>query len=335
MRVFQVSPGVFEDTLSTLGTIHAAKEIKLAFEKSGTIRAMQFEEGQAVPSGYLLAHLDAREDQLGLLHSQAKLQVEETSLERTRKKFENHQNLLEAGSILQSRLDEVELEVKEAQQRVEAAKIQVDYSKAALAKTHLIAPSAGTIAVKNSEAGETVTPNTLVATLVDLTQVVCEVDITEQEYYRVRVGAPCILHTDALMAYFFKGNVASIPPVLTGKSRSIRIRIKVNDAGNLLLPGMIVHVKILLYKKEGALTVPSDAIHFVQGKPFVFVVDAATKNAQLRAVTLAYQGQETVEISEGLQSSDQVILGQSFSQDQVPVEVVETQIPAFAAAAGK
>ncbi len=335
MRVYQVALVAFEDSLSTLGTIHAGKEIKLGFEKSGTIKTINFEEGQSVHAGYLLAVLDPKEDQLGLLHSLAKLRVEETAHERAKKKFENHQKLLESGSILPSRLDEVELEVKEAAQRVEAAKIQIRYSRAALAKTQLKAPLDGTIAVKNAEAGETVTANTLVATLVDLREVYCEVEITEAEYYRVRVAAPCILNTDALPGYFFKGSVKSVPPVLTGRSRSVRVRIKVMEASNLLLPGMLVHAKILLYKKEAALTIPTESLRWIAGKPFVFVVDVNGQAARLQPVKVAYQGQEMAEIAEGIVAGSQVIVGQSFTEDQVAVEVVETQIPSLPAALAK
>ncbi len=330
VRVFQVSACLFEDSLSTLGTIHAGKEIKMGFEKSGTIEAMDFEEGQFVKAKTLLARLDPREEQLGLLHSQAKLRVEETALDRAKKKLENHRKLLESGSILQSRLEEVELEVKEAELRVEAAKIQIRYSESSLAKTRLVAPVDATVAVKNAEAGETVTANTLVATLVDLHAIDCEVEITEQEYYRVRVGGPCVLFTDALPGYFFKGSVRSVPPVLTGKSRSIRIRIKVEEPGNFLLPGMLVHVKILLYRKEDALAVPVESLRWIGGKPHVFLVDRKSQLAVLRPVKVGYQGQEMAEIVQGLKQGDQVIVGQSFTEDQMPVEVVETQLPTLA-----
>ena len=329
VRVFQVTPSLFEDTLTTLGTIHAQKEIKLGFETSGTIKAIHVQEGQNVAVGTLLAELDPKEHELAVLYSRAKVRVEETALARIRKKFENHQKLLESGSILQSRLDEVELEVKEAQLSLEAAKIQTQYSEANLAKTRLTCPVDGTIAVKHAEVGETVTSNTLVATLVDLRNIVCEVDITEQEYYRVRVEAPCILNTDALVGYFFKGTIQSVPPVLTGKSRSIRIRIKVLEASNLLLPGMLVHVKILLYQKDKALVIPSESLRWIHGKPFVFVVEPTSQMAVLRPITIAYNGLEMAEIGEGLKSGDLVIVGQTFTEDQMPVEVIETQVPAL------
>ena len=81
VKVYKTKEMSFKDTLPAMGTIKGFKEVELKFETSGVLESFNFEEGERIQEGDIIANLNQRDALL-------KLKYAELELEKARKLFE-------------------------------------------------------------------------------------------------------------------------------------------------------------------------------------------------------------------------------------------------------
>jgi len=100
------------------------------------------------------------------------------------------------------------------------------------------------------------------------------------------------------------GRLASISPVIEGRSRNFKVRAEIpnDDPSRLFLPGMFVRAAISVYDADNALIVPRTAVR----DDTVYVLDK--KNvAKARPVSIGYRSYDHVEVTGGLQAGDRIV----------------------------
>jgi RND family efflux transporter MFP subunit len=143
------------------------------------------------------------------------------------------------------------------------------------------------------------------------------------------MNLPCEITLDAYPGDNFRGRISEISPVIDTASRTMMIRVNVDNPDDKLKAGMFANVKIITEEKENAITVPENAVIQRGNENFVYTVqadtdDSSVKTAKKTPVGLGLNIDNMVEITEGLKAGDEVIVrGQTTLADGSRVNVIQ------------
>ncbi|MFH0838639.1 MAG: efflux RND transporter periplasmic adaptor subunit [Candidatus Omnitrophota bacterium] len=340
VRVFKVAKQDFVDYFPSMGTAKGAAEVNLKFEATGAIEALNYKEGDVIKRGDVIATLNQRDAQLNIEYNKSKLKTAQAETQAVKKRLEVYQKLYEAGSIIKAKLDEITQEFEVAKSKVETAKLEVEHAENELEKQSLFAPIDGVLTAKDVEIGELANANTKVGTLSDLSVMYIEIGLTESDIEKIKVGQTAKLNFDTYPNQEFNGVIDNIFPQIEGKSRTLTVKIKVDNKDLLIKPGMFSRVAIKIFEKKDALLIPVGALRGKEGKYFLFLAKqegAAPQQedkkeepgkyvALQREVKPEYRTIESAVIKEGLSEGDLVVTeSQGELKDKSPCEVLEIQ----------
>lgn len=326
IKAFSVAQFDFKDYLNALGTLKGGLEFKLSFEIPGIVDSINYREGEKYQKGALLMSLKQDDILLRLRRSEAKMNRAEISVEMQKNKFQEHEKLFKIGAIPQSTLEKVRLELQAAEFEHEETSLQVRADEIILEKSNLYAPSDGMIGELNVEVGEAVTSNTLLGTHILTEYVNAEFGVIERDVSRIAPLQEALIYVDAYPGKVFKGKVENVSPIVTGTSRTASAEVKIDNTEGLLLPGMFARIKILLYEKDNAIVIPSEAVVETSGKQAVFVVDTGTNKVHLREIIVDYMQSDYTVVAQGLSANELIaITSLDELQPGQRVDVIEKQ----------
>jgi membrane fusion protein, copper/silver efflux system len=102
------------------------------------------------------------------------------------------------------------------------------------------APTGGVVVHKNKNTGDYVNIGDRVYTIADLTRVWIKLDAYESDLSWVRYGQTVNFETESYPGVPFEGQVVFVDPVLTGGTRTVKVRLNVDNQDGRLKPGMFV-----------------------------------------------------------------------------------------------
>ncbi|MFH0913515.1 MAG: efflux RND transporter periplasmic adaptor subunit [Candidatus Omnitrophota bacterium] len=319
VRTLRAKSTDFQDILPVMGTVKGKTETELKFEVNGTIKNINFREGEHIEKGECIACLDPKDMLLRVAYSKNKLNAARAAYNSILKKLEVHKKLYEAGAILKSKFEEVELECESAKFQVETTKNELDLVDNELSKTCLYASRNGVMGPRKKEEGEFVTPQDKMSSLLEIYEIFVEVGVVERDINKLKLGQKAKIYVDAHPTVIFEGSVDSIFPIVEGKSRTLTVKIKVPNPESILFPGMFARAEILIVALKDAFVVPVTCLATGgRGMNLVPVIpkeslqtgedETQTGTLQLRKVTVGYMTSDYVQIKEGLKDGDLVVL---------------------------
>jgi membrane fusion protein, heavy metal efflux system len=169
-------------------------------------------------------------------------------------------------------------------------------------------PIAGTVVEKLITPGELLTAGTTPCfTVADLSRVWVMTQIFGSDLASVSVGDSAEIET-GIATNSFPGTVDNISALVDPNTRSVMVRVVVENPGDFLKKQMYVRVKIQAHQESTGLLVPVSAIlRDDVNLPFVYVVQPDGSFAR-RHVTLGYRTGDQYDIPDGLQVGDQIIV---------------------------
>jgi membrane fusion protein, heavy metal efflux system len=173
------------------------------------------------------------------------------------------------------------------------------------------APFSGEIVERTAVRGALVEAGKSLFTIADRSVMWAMLNIPESALARVKVGQTVELRVESLAGQTFSGKLTWIGAEVDEKSRMARARAEVANPDGLLKARMFAQARILTRSAEGALLLPSSAIQRIEGKSFVFV-KLADDLFDARVVRLGARSDGKVEISEGLQPQELVVVDHGF-----------------------
>jgi membrane fusion protein, copper/silver efflux system len=138
-------------------------------------------------------------------------------------------------------------------------------------------------------------------------------DIYEQEAGLMAPEESVAIKAPAFPTRTFKGKVKTVDPVLNEKSRTLRIRIEVEDPERFLRSGMSVDVEIQVPFGK-LVAVPIDAVLNTGEMQLVFV-DQGDGHLEPRRITLGDEANEHYEVLAGLKAGEKVVTSANFLID--------------------
>jgi HlyD family secretion protein len=201
--------------------------------------------------------------------------------------------------------------------QVDQAKGQVAYAETNLNNTIIRAPVAGTILERNVEKGEFVTTGFVgdkgakgyVVSLADLNDLEVELDISQNDFAKLRMGQKGTVNTDAYPDRKYEGFIKEVAPEANRQKATVQVKVKVAKPDEYLRPEMNASVAFLADEKPTGLT---------EAKPAVFVPATAIRDnsvfvmlegrALKRRVKPGPAGSQGVRIEEGLNGGEDIVI---------------------------
>ena len=293
-----------------------------------------------------LAAVESAEANLSAAQANANLAREnmvkaEKDYQRTKELFERN---LESQSVLDAVYAAAEVEKARRQSaldQVEQARAALRQARDALAKTTIYAPMSGTVSRLNKEVGEIALGSQFQADVIleisNLEGMEVLVDIDENDIVSVSIGDEAEIEVDALPDVKLKGRVTEIANSAkssgqgtTDEKTEFEVKVAVTEPVAELRPGMTASAEIVTKVCDDCLSVPiqSVAVRTLDqlgasaegdGGEVRFTPDSegfieivwvvADGRARARQVTTGIQSATHIEIVEGLEDDDQVVIG--------------------------
>lgn len=229
------------------------RDVQLGFRVSGRIAAVNFEEGDRVCVGDVVAVLDKQpfEDEVDLYTAQ--LEQARVARRKVEMPYQRRARLTKIGAISTEETDDAEAARDEAVAQVKSAQARLQLSLTNLRDTQIISPSNGMILTRVREPGAVVAAGELVYSLALDTPIWVRTYINEPRLGLIYPGQKARVFTDS--GHEYTGQIGFISPqaeftpktVETAQLRTdlvYRLRIIIDSPDKYLRQGMPVTVRI-------------------------------------------------------------------------------------------
>jgi len=209
-------------------------------------------------------------------------------------------------------------EIRAAEAQVQQMKAALDYAETQLASTEIKAPVSGTVLQRIVERGEMVTPSafgesgarTSVADLADLNDLQIELDISQSDFARLKMGQRAEIIPEAFPNLKYTGFIAEIAPEANRAKATVQVKVKVENPDEQLRPEMNARVNFLADTAPGEngssnrVVVPKTAVIHKDGSDFVFVIKG--NRVEQRVVRTGEEAGDSYYVLEGLSGGESV-----------------------------
>ncbi len=281
----------FVERIEAVGTAVANEQVTLTAPVTERIERLNFDDGSFVQRGQVIAVLAQGQEAAQLTEAQARAREASQQLERI-------QTLKERGFATAASLDQ-------QQAAASAARAQAAQVRASIGDRVVRAPFAGWVSLRNISAGAVVNAGTEIATISELSHIKLDFPVPETALAALRPGLTIDAHSAAYPDQPFRGQIATIDPVVDPNSRSVTVRARLPNPDRKLKPGMLLTVAIETAPRL-SLSVPELAVIGEGDTRYVYVVDK-TNQAKRVEVRTGLRSEGRIEILEGLSPGQQVV----------------------------
>ena len=301
--------------LQATGYITARRQATVSTQLTGTLTEVLIEEGDRVEKGQVLARLEdgavratLNVARANLASTQAQVAQAEAQLAQAAADARRQDELSASGMTTKQGAEQARTALASATAMLEARRRESDAARAQVAQaqvnfdyTTVRAPFAGVITVKAAQVGEIVSPlsagggftRTGVGTIVDMSSLEVDVDVSEAYIGQVKPGMPVEAVLDAYPDWRVPAHVIAIVPSADRGKATVKVRVGFEQKDARMVPDMGVRVSFLSAKPaagaDGApppapkgVLVPPQALLQRDGGTVVFVV--ADGRVQQRSV---------------------------------------------------
>ena len=324
VRVAAVRPSGDLMKVTLPATTTAFEAASIFARTSGYIEKRYVDIGDRVKKGDLLAEITAPEldqqiaqAQATLAQNQAALQQAQASRELADVTNARDSNLVKQGWLTAQQGDNDRLTLRAqqaavgvAQSNITAQEAQIRVLQQEKAYQRVVAPFDGVITQRNVDNGSLVQAgSTFMFTLMHSNVIRTQVFVPQDEAFGVAPGVDADIRVPEIPGRTFPGKVTRIASALQPGSRTLLTEIDVPNPDGALSPGIYCTVELSIPRKTPSATISSDALVFDQNGLHVAVVRNGI--VHLQHVSIARDFGTTVEVREGLQPGDQVVLNPS------------------------
>jgi RND family efflux transporter MFP subunit len=327
------SPGA---VLNASGYVTARRRATVSSKVTGKVVEVLIEEGQAVRKGQVLARLDDSQIKAALAVARAQLEASRRGAAEDEARLKEAQltqgrlnELVKQGVVGRAEVDSATANVESLKARIELARQQVEVAQSQVRAretdlTDMVvrAPFDGVAISKDAQPGEMISPvsagggftRTGIGTIVDMSSLEIEVDVSESYINRVRPDQPVEAVLDAYPEWRIPAHVITTVPSADRQKATVRVRIAFEQLDPRILPDMGVKVSFLSDRGteptdapvRPLLFVPKTAVRTADGQSVVFVVRG--DRVERRAVKLGREDGDQVEVISGVTAGDRVVV---------------------------
>ena len=347
VEVARVTTRQLQRIVDSVGTLFPDDEVIVSAEIEGRVDKVNFDLGDIVRLGDVLAHISDEEQRYLLQQNEAQMRqsmerlglknekdrvtdINDTpetrraaaDLRAAEQRYKRIRNLVDQKIGAQADLDQASAQYQAMQasfdatlnqtrnliQEVERFKAVVELQRKKLRDTTVRAPFAGSVKERQVTTGQYVRPNTPLFTLVSINPLRLRLEVPERLAPWTKVGQMADVSVEAFENRTFRGRVSRISPTVDQTKRTFVTEVQIANPDSLLKPGSYARAKLATEKVDEVKIVPARAVLYVLGSNKAFVVNQDVIEA--REVKVGDRVGQQLEILEGLQEGETVAITQ-------------------------
>ena len=252
--------------------------------------------GQEVKKGQLLATIYSPE----LFAAQQELITASSSKESRPALYKAVRNKLKLWKISESQIDQIEA----------SRKVKQNFP--------IYATVSGTVLVKLVEQGDYVKQGQTLLKITNLNMVWALFDVYENQVELFKKGQDITVTSAAYPNKEFKMKVDFIDPTLNSVTRTVKLRVILNNKKREFKTGMFVEgtIENTISDKEQGLMIPSSAILWTGERSVVYLKTNPDEPIfEMKEITIGKQLGEQYEVIDGLERGDEIVTNGTFTVD--------------------
>lgn len=288
------------------GPLVAPRTATVRAKAEGTLLSLTVGEGSRVRAGQLLGTQDGASLASRLAERHALLESARAGVAQAERTHASNQRLADQQFISPIALDQSRLALDAARAQARAAAAQLDTMRLASRDTQIVAPIAGVVAKRHVVAGEKLSAEQPVLTVVDLGRLELAGAVGTHEVSQLAAGMAVKVMVEGVPEPRV-GKLARIAPAAEPGTRSIGVTIELDNPKETLRAGQYALASVQLSDPTRRMTLPSTAVGNTAGQDHVWVIEAGA--LARRAVTLGRRDprEGRVEVLQGVESASQVL----------------------------
>ena len=315
VAVAKAASGDMPVTLNALGTVTPLATVTVRPQVSGAIVKFDFQEGQMVKTGQVLAEIDPRQYQAAVEQAVGTLNKDKAALANAITDEKRYQMLTQQNAISQQTYATARATalqdaatVKSDEGTVQQAQLNLSYAK-------ITSPVDGRVGIRQVDIGNlmqagqtngivTVTQINPISVLFSLPE-----DDIDQIMTQMNSGATLTaLAFDRTGAnQIAQGKLTAVDSNIDTTTGTVKLRAMFDNTDNALFPNQFVNIRLLVNTLHNQTLVPVAAIQRGAQGSFVYVV-SPDKTVSMRTVTTGVSSTTMTTITSGLKPGDTVVV---------------------------
>ncbi|NYT82388.1 MdtA/MuxA family multidrug efflux RND transporter periplasmic adaptor subunit [Alcaligenaceae bacterium] len=342
VKVAVVEQGKIDYTLKAIGTVTAFNTVTVRSRVDGELLKLEFQDGQKVEKGDVLARIDPRNYRIQLDQALGQQKQNEAQLKNAQKDLQRYQLLYKQNSIARQQVDAQEALVQQLIGARTSDQAAVDNARLQLEYTDIVAPISGRLGLRRVDEGNIVNASSTDGLVViTQTQPVSVLFTLPQAQLADVLAQLRTGNTLAVELYdrddirkLADGELMSLDNQIDVATGTVKMKARFANEDESLFPNQFVNVRLRVETRQ-ALVLPTQAIQQGSIGPFVYLIDEQNKS-RIQAISTGRVDGRRVEILSGLSAGQRVVTeGTDRLRDGAAVEITEpgTDKPVAAAAA--
>lgn len=287
--------------VSYTATVEPFKTNNISASSANRIKSILVDVGSTVAAGQTVAVLDA-----------VYIDQQEIRIANMKREYDRAVELLNIGGGTQQSVDQLKTEYDAAVRSLKNMKENVK----------LISPISGVVTARNYDPGD-MTGQLPILTVEQQNPVKVMVNISEQDYTKVKKGMKVKVTLDVYGDEEFEGTVYLVHPTIDSSTRTFTVEVTLPNSSNRIRTGMFARVEFN-YGTMRHVVVPDRAVVKQSGSGNKYVYVYKDGKVSYNRVELGQRLGTRYELLSGVENnSDVVITGQTRLADGARVEIMK------------
>jgi len=301
--------------IDALGTVTPTRSVTVISQVDGILGSVEFQEGQQVHKGQVIARIDDRALKAQLQVAKGTLMHDQALLANAVRDLARYRELIKVGSTTQQTLDTQASLVQQLQGTVASDQGSVQNLEVQLSYCTITSPVDGVVGLRQVDPGNyvTTTSSTGIAVITQMTPATVVFAVPEDDLGAINQamakGAVTVLAYDRnkhnLLA---TGSLLALDNQVDTSTGTIKVKAQFDDAGKALFPNQFVNARLKADTLSQISVVPTRAIQHGSKGDFVFVVVDPGNKVSLRNIrTGPATGDVSAVLDNGVKAGEQVV----------------------------
>lgn len=317
VEIQTAGPAIIKSTLKLPGEIvfNPDRIVQVVPRLAGVVAAVNFEPGQVVQKGDVLAVIESQ--MLADLHSQflaaqRRLALARTVYDREKQLWEEKISAKQDYLAAELVLNEAKIASDLAAEKLRALGVRPETGVRAkeLTRYEILAPISGLIIARTVALGAALKDDVTIFTVADMSTVWTAVTVYPKDLSVVRIGQKAVVKATAFDIEG-EGVIAYITTLIAGQTRTATARVVLDNQDGRWHPGMFVNVELVSGEIEVPVAVSAQAIQTF--RDWIVVFGRYGGYFEARPLELGRSDGKMVEVLKGLNAGEQYASGNSFA----------------------